>query len=149
VLTGNTDPAVHQDVLLKGARGVIEKSVAADVILRAIERVHAGEVWANRELVGKLLGALVAGTAARTQIQERIATLTPREREIVRSVAGNAGVKGTAIASQLNVSESTLRNHLTVIYEKLSVRNRVELVLFATEHGLAPPRGASAPREDF
>jgi DNA-binding NarL/FixJ family response regulator len=137
VLTGNTDPLAHQTALMRGARGVVEKSQPAQVILRAIERVHAGEVWANRDMVGKLLGALVTGGTTRDPVQQRIATLTAREREIVGVLAGNAGVKGSAIADMLAMSESTLRNHLTAIYEKLQVRNRVELILFANEHGLA------------
>lgn len=143
ILTGNTDPAVHQAALLSGARGVVEKSQPAEMIVRAIACVHSGEVWANRDTVGKLLGSLVSGASKRDPAQGGIALLTPREREIVRVVAGNAGLKGAAIADRLHMSESTLRNHLTVVYEKLNVRNRIELVLFARERGLADA-GATA-----
>jgi len=143
ILTGNGDPTAHRNALLKGARGVVEKSQPAEVILRAIARVHGGEIWANRETVGKLLGSLVGGTAERDPVQERISKLTPRERAIVGAVATCAGLKGALIAQRLHMSESTLRNHLTVIYEKLNLSNRLELVLFARELGLAedsPPR---------
>ncbi len=112
------------------------KDEPAEVILRAIEMVHAGEVWINRALVGRVLSAMHGGGAERHHDPdaERIATLTNRERQIVAAVVRNCGAKGVVIAEVLNISENTLRNHLSVIYEKLGVRNRLELFAFASEH---------------
>lgn len=136
VLTGSRDQDAHQRAILRGARGVVSKDEPADVILRAIELVHAGEVWINRALVGRVLSAMHGGAAERHHDpdEERIASLTPRERQIVAAVVRNCGAKGVVIAEDLNISENTLRNHLSVIYEKLGVRNRLELFAFASEH---------------
>ena len=76
--------------------------------------------------------------------RQRIASLTPREREIVVTMVHCSGAKQLAVADELNMSEHTLRNHLTTIYDKLGVRGRLELHVFSTTHGLgAAMRNAS------
>src|SRR5262249_16255173 len=120
----------------------------AATILRAIEKVHAGELWLQRELMSEVLEQLTGrrrGAPAADPHQQRIASLTPREREIVVSMVRHAGAKQLAIADDLRLSEHTLRNHLTAIYGKLQVRGRLELHLYAMQHGLgAPSRKAEA-----
>jgi DNA-binding NarL/FixJ family response regulator len=150
VLTAAGDVAQHRSAVLKGARGVVHKSEPAETILRAIEKVNGGEVWLNRTLLGEVLGQLTdgnAGTAPRgvDPDADRIASLTPREREIVTTMLRSAGAKQFAVADELGMSEHTLRNHLTTIYSKLCVRGRLELHVYATAHGLgAVPRTGSA-----
>jgi DNA-binding NarL/FixJ family response regulator len=147
VLTGADEPAQHRDAVMKGARGVVHKSEPAQVILNAIQKVHAGEVWLHRSLLGEVLGQLTGAepptAPAPDPERQRIAGLTPREREIVFAMACNAGAKQLAVACELGMSEHTLRNHLTTIYSKLGVRGRLELHVFATRHGLD-----KAPRLD-
>jgi len=73
----------------------------------------------------------------------KISSLTEREREIVGIAATQAGANAKAIAEMLFISEHTLRNHLTSIYDKLQVANRLELFAYAHKHGLRrclPPR---------
>ena len=139
ILTGGRDFAFHQAALMKGARGVIGKDENADVLLHAIERVYAGEVWVNRMMMGKLLESMSAnagnGQSADPEAV-KIASLTPREREIVGAIVSSRGGKSLEIADSLHISEHTLRNHLTLIYEKLGVRNRLDLFAYAMEHGL-------------
>lgn len=140
VLTGAREPAAQQAAILKGARGVIGKDENAEVLLHAIERVHAGEVWINRMMMTKIIEAMspASGKAANADPEAvRIASLTPREREIIRAIVLSRGGKSLAIAETLHISEHTLRNHLTLIYEKLGVRNRIDLFAYASEHGLA------------
>jgi DNA-binding NarL/FixJ family response regulator len=149
VLTASDDVAAHRLAVMKGARGVVHKSEPAEVILRAIEKVHGGEVWLHRSLLGEILGLLTDGarspaTQRRSPEDERIASLTPREREIVFTMLRSSGSKQLTVADTLKMSEHTLRNHLTTIYSKLGVRGRLELHLFATQHGLLPTAG-SAP----
>lgn len=140
VLTADTNPDSHHQAILRGARGVVCKNEVADVILRAIERVHEGEVWINRNLMGRLLGTMASPARSRPPNLEagKIASLTAREREIVATVVRERGAKSVAIAERLGISEHTLRNHLTVIYSKLGLRNRIELFLYASEHKLVP-----------
>lgn len=140
VLTGGRDFAFQQSALMKGARGVIGKDESAEVLLHAIEQVHAGEIWVNQTMMGKLLEAMSAGASKKDNADPeaaRIASLTPREREIIRSIVHSHGGKSLQIAEELHISEHTLRNHLTLIYEKLGVRNRLDLFAYAIEHGLA------------
>ena len=140
VLTGVRDPVIHQAAIMRGARGVVGKEESAEVLLLAIERVHAGEVWINRQMMGKVLSAISSCTASeanRNPETARIDSLTPREREIVRVVVKNRGAKSLEIAESMHISEHTLRNHLTVIYDKLNVRNRLDLFAYAMEHRLA------------
>jgi len=145
VLTGEDDETKHRDAVMQGARGVVHKTSEANIILRAIEKVHGGEIWLHRNMMADVLGCLTSGrgagpAAAAPAVSaeaRKIASLTPREREIVTAMVANASAKQFAVASQLGMSEHTLRNHLTTIYSKLCVRGRLELHVYATEHGLA------------
>ena len=148
VLTGTDAESDHRDAVLRGARGVLHKSEPATTILRAIEKVHAGEVWLNRGLLGEVLGRLTGqgpAAAPREPAAERLASLTRREREIIATMGRLTGGKQLAIADALGMSEHTLRNHLTTIYAKLEVRGRLEVHLFATRHGLLGDDPASRP----
>lgn len=140
ILTADEDEGHHRQAVMQGARGVLHKSESADTVLRAIRKVHEGEVWLNRNIVADLLGQLTGRTSAPPPAQDptaqRIASLTPREREIVAQLVRMSGRKQLAVADALGLSEHTLRNHLTAIYAKLGVHGRLELHLFATEHGL-------------
>ncbi|MGM9486082.1 response regulator transcription factor [Ideonella sp. YS5] len=140
ILTADEDVAHHRHAVMQGARGVLHKSESADTVLRAIRKVHEGEVWLHRNIVAELLGQLTGRSSAPPPAPDpntqRIASLTPREREIVVQLVRMSGRKQLAVADALGLSEHTLRNHLTAIYSKLGVHGRLELHLFATEHGL-------------
>ncbi len=145
VLTGLRDESIRHDAVLAGARGVVEKEARAETILSAIAKVHEGEIWLDRAATGRLLVEVSRKNAARdapNPEQVRIAALTVREREIIALTASNAGATAKTIAEKLHISEHTLRNHLTSIYEKLGVANRLELFAFAHQHKLAKPRGS-------
>ena len=142
VLTAAQDPAVHQRAILKGASGVVLKSEDADVILRAIQYVHAGEIWFDRAATTRLLRSLNAVPATTHEAAQlsKIATLTPKERQVVAAMALIPGARNKAVADRLCMSEHTLRNHLTGIYAKLKLENRLELCMYAIEHKLHEQR---------
>jgi two-component system, NarL family, nitrate/nitrite response regulator NarL len=143
VLTGVREESVHQTAVLAGARGVLSKEARAETILSAISKVHEGEIWLDRAATGRLLVEMSrkqAGREAANVEQKKIATLTIREREIINLAVANAGDTAKAIASRLHISEHTLRNHLTSIYEKLGVANRLELFAYAHQHKLQKPK---------
>lgn len=131
VLTGSSDPEVHQRAIVRGARGVVHKQECADVILRAIEKVHNGEIWLDRAALGRVMTALAGGKGGDPEAA-KIAELTPKERQIVTTVVKEKGARNKVIADKLHMSEHTLRNHLTTIYSKLDVEGRMELYLYAT-----------------
>ncbi|WP_043458516.1 response regulator transcription factor [Azohydromonas australica] len=148
VLTGNLNVAQHMEAVKAGARGVVLKSHSTELLLRAIDRVHAGEVWVERALMAQLLGSITGGagtagapaaaSAPQDEKSQRIASLTPKERQVVQALVQHRGAKSLVVAETLAMSEHTLRNHLTVIYSKLNVHGRLELYAYALEHGLAP-----------
>jgi two-component system, NarL family, nitrate/nitrite response regulator NarL len=139
ILTGVRDRTVHDKAVLAGARGVVEKEAPAQTILNAISKVHEGQLWLDRTAAGRIFVEFSRqGVAAKTRDpeKEKIDSLTEREREIVAGVASNAGATARTIAESLHISEHTLRNHLTSIYDKLDVANRLELFAYAHKHNL-------------
>ncbi|HEY0846575.1 MAG TPA: response regulator transcription factor [Noviherbaspirillum sp.] len=141
ILTGLRDTTMHDKAVLAGARGVVEKGATAETILFAIAKVHEGQIWLDRAATGRVFEALARQGAPRPPDpdQLRIASLTEREREVVVHTAMHAGATAKDIAQALHISDNTLRNHLTSIYSKLGVANRLELFAYAHRHGLDKP----------
>ncbi len=141
ILTGLNDPYVHESAILKGASGVLLKDESAKTILKAIEKVHAGEIWAANATLGRVLNHISqreSGTKKQVDPEEKkIAELTAREREIIRVLVNLDTSTNEDIADYLSISKSTLKNHLTAIYDKLEVKNRVQLMKYAISHKLA------------
>ena len=140
VLTGSRDPSVHDSAMLAGAMGVVEKGESAETILKAIAKVHAGEIWLDRRATGRLFQELSRTRSARAldPEQHKIASLTPRERQIVAEIGNDAAAGSRIIAERLRISEHTLRNHIASIYEKLEMSSRLELFAYAAKHGIKP-----------
>jgi two-component system nitrate/nitrite response regulator NarL len=141
ILTGVHDPETHQRAVRLGAMGLVLKEKAAEVVIKAIEKVHAGEIWLDRSTIGNMLAQMSQANAVRKSDPEaaKIAALTEREREII-SLIGE-GLKNKQIAARLFISETTVRHHLTSVFDKLGVVDRLELIIYAYRHGLAePPR---------
>ena len=138
VLTGSRDIAVHDAAVLAGARGVVEKGEPAETILKAVRKVHEGEIWLDRSATGRIFLELSRSKAneAQNPEQRKIASLTPRERQIVAEIGSDAAAGSKVIAERLHISEHTLRNHIASIYEKLEVSSRLELFAYAGKHGI-------------
>lgn len=136
VLTGSRDLDSHRRAVMAGARGVVRKEDPVDVLLRAIEKVHEGDVWVNRALIGDIMTMLTGSKKTAAPDDTRIATLTPKEIEVIAAVVRHKGAKSLVIADDLGISEHTLRNHLTTIYHKLEVHGRLELYVYAKERGI-------------
>jgi DNA-binding NarL/FixJ family response regulator len=121
--------------------GIVKKEKAAEVLISAIERVHAGEAWLDPSLMAGVLTEMTRSSRGKKTDPEadKIAALTNREREVIALVG--EGIKSKEIAGRLFISETTVRHHLTSIFDKLGVADRVELLIYAYRHGLAsPPR---------
>ncbi len=133
VLTGTPDMTLHRRALGLGAMGLVRKEQPPETLLRAIERVRNGEVWIEPALMQNTFATL-QHLAGESDIKMRIASLSPREREIVALIG--QGLKNKPIAARLFLSERTVHSHLSSIFRKLSVADRTELALFAAHHGL-------------
>lgn len=122
-----------------GALGVLHPDSPPSELIKAIERTSRGELWLDREASSRLLKQfLVPRVVAVDPEQERQASLTAREREVLRKVVELSGRTNRIIAESLFISEATLRNHLTSIYNKLGVTSRLELYVYAQQQGMIP-----------
>lgn len=135
ILTGVYDAELHRRAVHLGAVGLVLKDKAAEVLLKAIEKVHAGEVWLERAMTASVLNEMTRGQDQQANPEAvKIATLTAREREVVALIG--EGLKNQQIAKRLFIGETTVRHHLTSIFAKLGVSDRLELVIYAYRHGL-------------
>ena len=135
LLTAAAEKNQIVEALQLGARGVVLKDSATQLLLKAIHTVMAGEYWVGRESVSNLVQYL------RNQIQasaeaskQKKFGLTPRELEIISAVV--AGFANKEIAEYFKISEDTVKHHLSNIFDKLGVSTRLELALFAVNQGL-------------
>lgn len=136
VLTGLRDTDAHRQAVQLGAMGVVLKEHAPDVLIKAIEKVHAGEIWLDRPTMGRMLREMSARDEKETDPEvAKIKSLTQREREVVALIA--EGLKNKQIAQRLFISETTVTHHLSSVYSKLGVSDRLELVIYAFANKLA------------
>lgn len=146
VLTGERSQEVLDKAVKLGAHGVLRKDVSAELLLKAVDKVSEGELWLDRMTLGRVLHGLMDPRSEARQNPEQIkqAGLTARERKIIEAIIEGRGASNKALAARLFISEHTLRNHLSSIYHKLGVGNRLELYVYAMRHQLGQP--ANAPQ---
>lgn len=139
ILTGTRDSKLHETSILRGACGLVLKQEPAETLLRAIEKVHQGQLWLDRATTGRIFIELSAPKreAARDRNTPKLDALTARERDVVRQVVLAPGADNRRLAEELQMAEHTVRNHLSRIYDKLGVPNRLELYVYAQRHGLS------------
>ncbi|PYQ32365.1 MAG: hypothetical protein DMF57_13380 [Acidobacteria bacterium] len=136
VLSTANDHERHAVAMRMGARGLVFKENTPEILIKAIQKVHAGEVWLERKMMASVISDMSRVLSGKPDATSRqIATLTARERQVV-SLIGE-GLKNRDIAGRLFITEATVRHHLTSIFGKLDVKDRCELVVYAFRHGLA------------
>jgi two-component system, NarL family, nitrate/nitrite response regulator NarL len=133
----------YEAAILRGACGVVDKTESAETLIKAIRKVHEGQLWLDRSTTGRLFVELSRqkSKTATDPDKHKMATLTAREQDVVRVLATHPGADNRKLASSLHIGEHTLRNHLSRIYDKLGVLNRVELYVFAQRIGVNGQRG--------
>ncbi len=134
VLTGLRSSESQRRAMLAGAMGVVLKEHAVEVLIKAINKVHNGEVWLDRSMMGRVLDDM-SHTSDIDPEKRKIESLTDREREVIALIA--EGLKNKQIGSRLLITESTVTHHLSSIFSKLDVTDRLELVIYAFAHKLA------------
>ncbi len=117
-----------------GASAVIVKQQSRDTLVAAIQKVCDGEVWIDRATLDEVLEVPKPKAAVAEPPAQGIGSLTQREREVLTTIA--KGYRNKQIAQELGISEVTVRHHLTAIFSKLGVSDRLELLIFAHSHGL-------------
>lgn len=137
VLTASDDPEEHLRAFHLGARAVVLKDSARQTLLQAIRTLCGGDRWVDPRMADLLEHDVAALPSSPDRGSHRHAFgLTDRELEIVRLVA--TGHKNKEVAGELHISERTVKTHLTNIFHKLGVRDRVGLVMYALKKGIAP-----------
>lgn len=138
LLTGSNDQETLDLAVKRGVRGILHKKAAPPEVLKAIEKVHRGELWLDHVALGRVLHHFMNPGASLKPDPDakRRDSLTAKERKVIKAVVEGNGALNKAIAEKLFISEYTLRNHLTSIYQKLHVANRLELYVYAIKHGL-------------
>ena len=135
LLTAEVGDSDVIEALQFGARGVVMKQAASDMLFKSIRTVMAGQYWVGRECMGEVIDKMRARAAAPGPDPRRPTFgLTPRELEVVSTVV--EGYPNGDIAQRFSISVKTVKHHLTNIFDKLGVSNRLELALFAVHHRL-------------
>jgi two-component system, NarL family, nitrate/nitrite response regulator NarL len=136
ILAAEVETSSMVEAIQFGARAVVLKSAASDVLFECIRNVIAGRCWVGNENVSSLMEvvrSLLPPPSGRDR--PKAFGLTRRELEVISAVV--AGYTNKDIAEKFSISERTVKNHLTNIFDKLGLSNRLELVLFAIEHQLS------------
>lgn len=135
LLTAAAEKEQIVEALQLGARGVVLKDSATQILLKSIRAVMNGEYWVGRESVSNLAQYLRTMVAPSENLPQRNRyRLTPRELEIVAAVV--AGFANKEIAQYFKISEDTVKHHLSNIFDKVGVSSRLELALFAVNQSL-------------
>lgn len=130
------------DALQAGASGFLLKDVQPELLVSGIRSVHAGESLLAPSVTRRMIAAFLQRAPVTPVSTERFTRLTPREREILHLLA--RGLTNAEIADTLVVSETTVKTHVGRVLAKLELRDRVQAVIYAYEHGVAEP----APAQD-
>lgn len=123
--------------IILGASGLIDRNASREQLFSALEKVSRGEVWLDRAATGRIFVEFsrTSGRKSNNSVADKANLLTSREREVVVLIVSNSA-SGKVVANKLDISESTLRNHLSSIYEKLGVSNRPGLLAYAFQNRL-------------
>jgi DNA-binding NarL/FixJ family response regulator len=135
IVTAFPDEPVVADAIRLGAKGVVSKDATRHTLLSAIRTVGAGRLWLPPELTAKVITALTQ--SAPSSLGERVHLLTTRERDITALVG--EGLKKRQVAERLGIAEKTIKGHLTSVFLKLGVQDRLELALLAIKTHLVTP----------
>jgi DNA-binding NarL/FixJ family response regulator len=123
------------EALQLGVRGIVLKHSALQLLLKSIRCVNEGQYWVGQESVSDLIHALrrMKPSNSASGVRRNFG-LSSREMEVIALIV--AGYTNKDLARKLGISENTAKHHLTNIFDKLGVSNRLELVLYAVDHGL-------------
>jgi DNA-binding NarL/FixJ family response regulator len=132
VISGRDDASIVERTLAHGASGFVPKSSPVDSIVGAVKAVLRGELWMPRRMGGETQAPALDRSEA--DAASRLATLTPQQFRVLSMVS--AGLLNKQIAAELDLSEATIKAHMTAIMQKLGAGNRTQAVLFAQKLAL-------------
>lgn len=146
ILIGQYDIEVYKRCLRIGVSGLVLKEERTDTLFKAIEKIHKGEIWFDRTIMGETIRQLVNEKQMLFEYPKAHVTntLTEREKQVVDLIC--KGLKNKNIADELFITETTVRHHLTSVFNKLEISSRLELVIYAFKNNLVSmPNGNGTP----
>ncbi len=135
LITHDRDEQAIIKAIRAGAKGYLSKNTSVSDLIKAIQVVYQNEFWVQRKLVTQFInGDFTAGVGAEDRQQNKLAALTPREQDVLRSLV--KGATNKEIANELFISEKTVKSHLNQVFKKMNVSRRLEAILSAIKAGL-------------
>jgi DNA-binding NarL/FixJ family response regulator len=134
ILTAQVTSAESVKAIRDGARGIILKHAASEFLIKGIRKVAEGELWADSSTMTQVVDSLSRKYRVDRSPEKGRKELSEREIEVVTLVA--SGHRNKEIANKFFISEQTVKTHLSNIFQKLEVNDRLELALYAMRNGL-------------
>lgn len=142
VILSGPNSSLDQPASLKlGVTGIVGTNQNVKILVRAIRQVSEGGVWLNQKLIEHLVGGTSNGNG-KTDEYSRVGDLTHRELEVVEMVG--LGLNNKEVSKKLFISEATVRHHLSSIYGKLNVEDRLNLAIYAYQRRIVEPPDKSS-----
>ena len=135
ILTASISLQESVGAIKQGARGIILKHAASEFLIKGVRKVQAGELWADNNTMSQVVDSLSKRFRSEAGTLRSKDELSSREKEVVALVA--SGLRNREIAERLFISEQTVKTHLSNIFQKLGLGDRLELALYALRHNLA------------
>jgi DNA-binding NarL/FixJ family response regulator len=129
------------ELMRRGASGIVSRSIAPDMLVRCMRKVHEGEAWLDSKGVNWVIEAYRAQAAQLTSPQSRV-KLSQKELRIISGVT--QGLRNKDIAQDVGTTEQVVKNYLRKVYDKLGVSDRLELALYCMHHHLLENYSKSA-----
>ena len=121
------------ELLRRGVHGIVTRSIAPDLLIRCIRKVHEGETWLDNRGVNWVIQAYRAQAAQLTSPRNMV-KLNAKEIQIIAGVT--QGLRNKDIAQEVGTTEQVVKNYLRKVYDKLGVSDRLELALYCMHHKL-------------
>ena len=134
VMCGIANPKEISKIFNLGSQGLILKESPSEILIKSIKTVMKGKYWIGKHAVSNPADKIKNYKESNRNQAQNNYGLTPREMEVIRSVV--AGRINKEIAKELSISEQTVKHHITNVFNKLGVYNRLELTLFVFHHGI-------------
>jgi DNA-binding NarL/FixJ family response regulator len=134
VVTAQISQAESVKAIKDGARGIILKHAASEFLIKGIRKVFEGELWADTSTMTRVVESLSQKYRGDRDSERDRKELSQREREVVGLIA--SGYRNKEIANKLFISEQTVKTHLSNIFQKLEISDRLELALYAMRNGM-------------
>jgi len=144
LLTAAIEREETVQALRLGVHGIVLKESVTELLYKCIRAVMNGDFWVGHERIGDLLQTLGELERGPRRASTPASSLTPRERQVIGAIVEGATNKD--IGERFGLSEQTVKNHLSHIFDKLGVSNRLELALYAVHHQLLADRDGGGRR---